>query len=81
MFVKSAEIRFQVVLQHKTVPKVTWVSKSPSPSWHLSGFCHLISPGGGEFVRKPLPGGGAFVNSFRIHLKICLFRYSTYGYF
>ena len=26
---------------------------------------YLVDPGGGEFVRKPLPGGGAFVNSSR----------------
>ena len=26
---------------------------------------YLVNPGGGEFVRKPLPGGGAFVNSSR----------------
>ena len=35
------------------------------PPGHLSGFFHLVGPGGGEFVRKPLPGGGAFVNSSR----------------
>ena len=26
---------------------------------HLSGICHLFGPGGGEFVRKPLPESGA----------------------
>ena len=26
-------------------------------------ICHLLGPGSGEFVRKPLLGGGAFVNS------------------
>ena len=26
---------------------------------------YLVYPGGGEFVRKPLPGGEAFVNSSR----------------
>ena len=26
---------------------------------------YLVDPGGGEFVRKPPPGGGAFVNSSR----------------
>ena len=31
----------------------------------LSGISHLVCPGGGEFVRKPLPGGGAFVKSYR----------------
>jgi len=30
------------------------------------GICHFVSPGGGKFVRKPLQGGGAFVNSSRI---------------
>ena len=49
------------------------------------GICHLVGPGGGEFVRKPLPRGGPFVNSSRsglhrsffsiFHFKICLFRY------
>ena len=59
-----------------------WLSQfhaCPSSPQHLSGICHLVSPGGGEFVRKPLPGGGAFVNSSRsdysiFHLKIYLFR-------
>ena len=31
----------------------------------FSGICHLVGPSGGELVRKPLPGGGAFVNSSR----------------
>ena len=31
----------------------------------LSGISHLVGLDGGEFVRKPLPGGGAFVNSSR----------------
>ena len=34
----------------------------PSPG-DLSGICHLVGPGSGEFVRKPLLGGGTFVNS------------------
>ena len=43
---------------------------SPSPPLppvvrHLSGICHILGPGGGEFVRKPLPVGGGYVNSFR----------------
>ena len=33
--------------------------------WHLLGICHLVGPGGWKFVRKPLPRGGAFVNSSR----------------
>ena len=31
----------------------------------LPGICHLVGPDGGEFIRKPLPGGGAFVSSSR----------------
>jgi len=27
------------------------------------GIYHLVGPCGGKFVRKPLPRGGAFVNS------------------
>ena len=49
----------------------------PIPCGDFSGICHLVSPGSGEFVRKPLLGGGAFVNSNSIsmyHLKMCLFR-------
>ena len=37
----------------------------PPPFGHLSGICHIVGPGGEEFVIKPLPGGGAFVNSSR----------------
>ena len=29
------------------------------------GICHPVGPGGGEFVRKPLPGSGALANSSR----------------
>ena len=29
----------------------------------FSGIYHLVGPSGGKFVRKPLPRGGAFVNS------------------
>ena len=35
----------------------------PIPPGHLLGICHLVGPGSGEFVRIPLLGGGAFVNS------------------
>ena len=35
------------------------------PPRALSGISYLVGLGGGEFVRKPLPGGGAFVNSSR----------------
>ena len=37
----------------------------PIPPGHLSEICHLVGPGSGEFVRKPLLGGGAFVSSSR----------------
>ena len=46
-----------------------WVNskRAHPPARHLSGICHLIGPGGGEFVRKPLQktSRGAFVNSSR----------------
>ena len=58
----------------------------PIPPGYLSGICHLVGPGGGEFVRKPLPGGGAFVSSWLeavnvvpfsiFHLKIYPFKNS-----
>ena len=32
---------------------------------HLSGICHLVGTGVGEFVTKPLPGEGASVKSSR----------------
>ena len=32
----------------------------PPPPGHLLGICNLVGPGCGEFVRKPLPEGGAF---------------------
>ena len=35
----------------------------PTPPGDLSGICHVVGPGSGEFVRKPLLGGGTFVNS------------------
>ena len=37
------------------------------PARHFSGICHLIDPGGGEFVRKHLQktSGWVFVNSSR----------------
>ena len=35
----------------------------PPPPRDLSGICRLVGPGSGEFVRKPLLGGGTFVNS------------------
>lgn len=35
----------------------------PVPPGDLSGICHLVGNGSGEFVRKLLLRGGAFVNS------------------
>ena len=37
----------------------------PHPPGHMPGICHLVSPGGGEFIRKSLPGDEAFVTSSR----------------
>ena len=37
----------------------------PLHPWHLLVICYLVSPGGGEFVRKPLPRGGAFFHFSR----------------
>ena len=46
-----------IIIMAQSIPSV------PIPDGHLSGICHLVGPGSGEFVRKPLLGGGAFVNS------------------
>ena len=35
----------------------------PVPPGDLSGICHLVGNGSGEFVRKLLLRDGAFVNS------------------
>lgn len=38
----------------------------------FSGLCHLVGPGGVEFVRKPLPRDGVFVcfsDSYRYFYK------------
>ena len=61
-----------------------WLSQfhgcpSPPPPGRLSGLCHLVGPGGVEFVRKPLAGDdGAFVkfflDSYRYFCKI-FFKY------
>ena len=43
-----------------------WLSQFQACSFspgHLSGIYHLVGPDGGEFVTKPLPGDGTFVNS------------------
>ena len=38
-------------------------SKHAHPPGHLSGICHLLGPGSGEFVRKHRLRGGEFANS------------------
>ena len=43
------------------IPSV--LSPAPPPPQAFVGHCHLVGPGGR--VRKPLPEGGAFVNSSR----------------
>ena len=43
----------------------SWPISVPIPPGHLSEICHLVGRGSGEFVRKPLLGGGAFVGSSR----------------
>ena len=48
-------MRFEQVVMAQSIPSV---------SIPLSGICHLVSLGGGEFVGKPLPGVG--------HLSILL---------
>ena len=48
-----------IVIMAQSIPSM------PIPPGHLSGICHLVGPGSGEFVRKPLLGGGAFVSSSR----------------
>ena len=46
---------------------------------HLSGICHLVGLGGEEFFTKPLPGGGAFINSSRSGKHRFFFNISHYG--
>ena len=46
-----------MIILAQSIPSV------PIPPGDLSGICHLVGPGSGEFVRKPLLGGGALVNS------------------
>ena len=46
------------IMMTRSIPSV--LTPPPPP-----GICHLFGPGGGEFVRKPLPEAGEFVNSFR----------------
>ena len=46
-----------LVIMAQSIPSL------PIPPGDLSGICHLVSPGSGEIVRKPLLGGGTFVNS------------------
>ena len=42
----------------------------------LPGICHLVGPPRGEFVRKSVPGGGAFVNSSRSGYRPSFFSIS-----
>ena len=46
-----------MIILAQSIPSV------PIPPGDLSGICHLVGPGSGEIIRKPLLGGGAFVNS------------------
>ena len=46
----------------QSIPSVPMPNPSPLPPTQLSGICHLVGPGGGEFVRKPLFGGFVNVN-------------------
>ena len=39
------------------------IPSMPIPPGDMSGICHLVGPCSGEIIRKPLLGGGAFVNS------------------
>ena len=56
------ETKLHFVFMAQSIPSVP----IPTPSWAIfSGLCHLVGPGGVEFVRKPLPGDGAFVIFFR----------------
>lgn len=52
-----------IMTMHKIVIMAQSIPSLPIPPGDLSGICHLVSPGSWEFVRKPLLGGGAFVNS------------------
>ena len=42
----------------------------------LPGICHLVGPRCGEFVRKSVPEGGAFVNSSRSGYRRSFFSIS-----
>ena len=39
--------------------------RPPPHPRHLSAICYFVSPGGGEFVRNPVPRGGAFFHFSR----------------
>ena len=39
--------------------------RPPPHPRHLSAICYFVSPGGGEFVRNPVPRGGAFLDFSR----------------
>ena len=42
----------------------------------LGGICHLVDPGDGDSVTKPLPGDEAFVNSSRRGQRRSFFKTS-----
>ena len=44
--------------------------------WREQAIIHLVGPGSGEFVRKPLAGGGEFVNFSRSGLSRSFFNIS-----
>ena len=46
------------------------IPSMPFPPGDLSGICHLVGPGSGEVVRKPLLGGGHL-----LILLLLLFQY------
>ena len=66
--------RISVLTVVKNISHNIWLSHliprvpipPPPPAGHLSGVCDLVGSGGGEFIRQPLPGGGAFFNPSRM---------------
>ena len=50
--IKRKKNLLEMMIMAQSIPRVS------IPPGHLSGICHLVDPGSGEFVRKPLLGGG-----------------------